>query len=229
MKKPGLTAQKVGLLGSLYFAQGLPFGFFTQALPVLMRRQGYSLRGIGLSSLLAAPWALKFLWAPLVDAHGSPVIGRRRSWIVPLQLLATTALAATSAAPPCRMPLLLAAVLVINLLCATQDIATDGLAVDILSPGEWGLANGLQVAGYRVGMIIGGGALLAALGLLGWRGTCLVMAAALALSTVPILGFHERLTVRCGPPHRHTFIHRPGAWRILALSSGMPPRSGCSS
>ena len=58
------------------------------------------------------------------------------------------------------MTVLMVAVLLLNLLAATQDIATDGLAVDLLAPAERGLANGIQVAGYRVGMIVGGGLLL---------------------------------------------------------------------
>ena len=53
------TTRKLGLLGSLYFSQGLPFGFFTQALPLLLRKQGVALGVIGTSSLLALPWALK--------------------------------------------------------------------------------------------------------------------------------------------------------------------------
>ena len=60
-----------GLLGALYFAQGLPFGFFTQALPVMLRQAGVSLEGIGLTSLLALPWALKFLIAPRLDSTSS--------------------------------------------------------------------------------------------------------------------------------------------------------------
>ena len=71
------TRRKLLLLGSLYLAQGLPYGFFTQALPVLPRARGLSLEAIGLSSLLALPWALKFLWAPAVDRQGS-----RRGWIL---------------------------------------------------------------------------------------------------------------------------------------------------
>ncbi len=51
---------KVLLLGSLYLAQGLPYGFFTQALPVLLRDAGYSLKAISATSLLFLPWALKF-------------------------------------------------------------------------------------------------------------------------------------------------------------------------
>ena len=86
------TPAKLGLLTSLYFSQGLPFGFFTQALPVLLRQRGVDLGMIGLTSLLALPWALKFLWAPLVDRHWLPSIGRRRSWILPLQGLTAMAM-----------------------------------------------------------------------------------------------------------------------------------------
>src|SRR5688500_8947917 len=81
---------KLGLLGALYLAQGVAFGFFTQALPVVMRQQGYALTWIGLSSLLALPWALKWLWAPVIDARYSPRLGRRRTWLLGLQV--TTAL-----------------------------------------------------------------------------------------------------------------------------------------
>ena len=48
-------AVKLGLLGSLYFSQGLPFGFFTQALPVMLREEEYSLAQIGLASMLDMP------------------------------------------------------------------------------------------------------------------------------------------------------------------------------
>jgi MFS family permease len=87
------TASTLTLLGSLYFAQGLPFGFFTQALPVMMRKTGFSLGQIGLTSLLAMPWALKFLWAPAVDRYWSARLGRRRSWILPLQFATVEILA----------------------------------------------------------------------------------------------------------------------------------------
>ena len=77
---------KIGLLASLYLCQGLPYGFFMQALPALLRHQRVSLAVIGLTSLLSFTWACKFLWAPLVDLWGSNRFGYRKSWIVPLQL-----------------------------------------------------------------------------------------------------------------------------------------------
>jgi MFS family permease len=93
-------ATKLALLTSLYFSQGLPFGFFTQALPVFLREEGMGLGAIGLTSMLALPWALKFLWAPAVDRYGSERFGRRKSWIVPLQLCAALLLGAIAFLEP---------------------------------------------------------------------------------------------------------------------------------
>ncbi len=215
------TLARLGLLGSLYFAQGLPFGFFTQALPLLLRDRDYSLTAVGLSSLLAIPWALKFLWAPVVERHWWPRIGRRRSWILAMQLAATVALLALAVVPggTDSMPVLMTAVFALNLIAATQDIATDGLAVEMLGPDERGFANGLQVAGYRVGMIVGGGVLLILHEQLGARGTFLAMAALTALASVPVLRATEPPTiarVATATPAPH-FLHRPGAWHVVAL------------
>ena len=222
----GSTAQKLGLLSALYFSQGLPFGFFTQALPVMLREQGFSLSAIGLSSALALPWALKFLWAPIVDRHHMPALGRRRSWILPLQAAAAVLLTALAlSAGYQHMALLLGAVFVLNLISATQDIATDGLAVDMLRPGERGLANGVQVAGYRVGMIVGGGALLILFDTLGAANTFLAMSGLLALASAPVWFAREAPRQRAASDAGGTdegssiwqFLRRPQMMAVLAL------------
>ncbi len=213
-------AGKLGLLGSLYLAQGLPFGFFTQALPVLLRKEGHALGAIGLTSLLALPWALKFAWAPLVDRFSGGRLGKRTSWIVPMQLLTVLVLALLAVYGDGSLPLLLAAVFTVNLLAATQDIATDGLAVDLLESSERGFANGLQVAGYRTGMILGGGVLLVAYERLGSSATFAAMALIVALSTLPLAGLREpRAKTRDGAPSPGvtSFFRREGAWKMLAL------------
>ncbi len=185
-------ATRLGLLASLYLAQGLPYGFFTQALPVVMREQGMSLAAIGLSALLYLPWALKFIWAPLLDRTPASRFGRRRQWIVPLQAIAVLSLLALAAhAPTDGIGALVTLILVINFVAATQDIATDGLAVSLLRPAERGLGNGVQVAGYRVGMIIGGGALLVVFHHGGWSVTFLLAAGLMALASLPILRWRE--------------------------------------
>ncbi|KFE72430.1 MFS transporter [Hyalangium minutum] len=228
------TATKIGLLSSLYLSQGLPYGFFTQALPALLRKQGMSLPNIGLTYLLLLPWALKFVWAPLMDRHGSERLGRRRGYILPLQLLSAGVLlllALPSGAPSTQ--LLLGVVLVVNLLAATQDVATDGLAVNLLAARELGLGNGVQVAAYRVGMILGGGLILAVFDAAGWRPTLLSLGAMLLVATVPIALYREPPSA---PPARESmdlawWFKRPGTagWLMLlvlykageALATGM--------
>ena len=67
MKKMLKTQNVYFLLFSLYWAQGLPVGFMTHALPVILRAEGMSLSQIGGFGLLMLPWSMKVLWAPLVD------------------------------------------------------------------------------------------------------------------------------------------------------------------
>lgn len=212
------TPAKLGLLTSLYFSQGLPFGFFTQALPVLLRQRGVDLGTIGLTSLLALPWALKFLWAPFMDR-----LATRRTPILALQVLVAGAAVGLAALDPARsLWVLVGAVLICNLLAATQDVATDGLAVELLGREERGWGNGIQVAGYRVGMIIGGGALLVVFDALGWRGTFLAMSALLLLASLPIACFSEPVRTHAPRPSSPLvpileWFRRPGVGAWLGL------------
>lgn len=213
---------KFGLLASLYLAQGLPFGFFTQALPVLLRERGLSLAAIGATSLLFTPWALKFLWAPWVDHTGS-----RKTWILSLQGLTLAGALALAFTDLDRglLPIFVA-LLLFNLLAATQDVATDGLAVRVLTRAERGLGNGIQVGAYRIGMILGGGALLWVFARAGWSAMFLCMAALLLLTSVPAL-FLPRAVAACAPHARpapstlwlgwHARLRQPGLWTFIAL------------
>ncbi|RZL09564.1 MAG: MFS transporter [Rubrivivax sp.] len=207
-------ARQLTLLTGLYAAQGLPFGFFTLALPVLLREAGWSLTQISLLQFLALPWAIKFLWAPLVDHHGT-----RRAWLLGLQcaaialalLLSQLGLALGSLA-------LFAAVFAFNLVAATQDVVTDGLAVRLLDARERGLANGIQVGAYRLGMILGGGLLLWVFARSSWAVMFLGMAALLALTTLPVLRLREPpRTVKAAAAAGATLPASRGGWR-LALS-----------
>jgi len=208
------TGKKLLLLGSLYLAQGLPFGFFTVALPVLLREQGMSLPLIGLTHLLSLPWALKFAWAPFVDGVHAPRLGRRRAVIVPLQLASSAVLAALAlAATPGAVWPLAVAVLLVNVCAATQDIATDALAVEVLGVHERGLGNGLQVGGYRTGMILGGGFMLGVFDRAGWTAAFLSMSVLLLATTVPILAHRE--------PPRATPV-KSGALEVLGAALARP-------
>lgn len=186
------SKEKFSLFACLYFAQGLPYGFFTQAMPVYLREANASLAAIGGAALLTWPWALKFLWAPLADRYGWPRLGLRRSWILPLQTISVLSLVAVSFLnPKDSLLIVLSAFLICNLVAATQDAATDGLAVDLLEKNERGWANGIQVGGYRVGMIVGGAAMLNLLSMWGWQAAMLTMALTLAVVTLPAFTFNE--------------------------------------
>nr|WP_194241140.1 MFS transporter [Solimonas terrae] len=194
------------LFSALYLAQGLPYGFFTQALPVLMRDAGYSLISISATTFLFVPWALKFLWAPYVDRYGT-----RRRWLLPLQLASAIGAALLAGIDfSGSLRLVFVALLIFNLLAATQDIVTDGLAVILLGPRDRGLANGIQVGGYRLGMVLGGGLLLWIYGLAGWRPMFATMAILLGLTVLPVLGLHEtpRAPAVEVAPARHAWLRR---------------------
>jgi MFS family permease len=194
-ERPGHTT--LVLLASLYCAQGLPSGLVAHSLPVLLRQHGVDLGLIGLLKLLALPWLLKVLWAPWIDRIGSRRLGHHRGWILPLQgtvilCLAGLTLIAPQALFGTAFWLLLGTLLVINLSAATQDVATDGLAVRLL-PERWrGLGNSLQVGGYKVGMLASGSGLLLVIGGLGWNLSVGLLAGALLLLTLPILLYPEK-------------------------------------
>lgn len=215
---------KFALLTCLYIAQGLPFGFFMQSLPVLLRNQGMSLEVIGFSTILVLPWAFKFLWAPVLDKWG-----KRRTWIIANNLGAVAFLLLLSffsleKLVTEQMLMLFAGFLVLNFFSATQDIATDGLAVNLLDENERGFGNGIQVAGYRVGMILGGGLLLAWFALLGWQYSLWILAAILLTVTIPIATFseadHHRQQENLGLKDFIAFIKLPHLtlWLLIVLT-----------
>lgn len=138
---------------------------------------------IGFTALLALPWTMKFLWAPFLDRFWT-----RRRWLLSLNL-ATFGLMILLASRDFggwvsqSFPFLMMLLFLMNMVAATQDIATDGLAVSRLAPHLRGLGNSVQVIGYKVGMIFGGGLLLWLVARYGWQ----LSYTALAFLIVPIL------------------------------------------
>jgi PAT family beta-lactamase induction signal transducer AmpG len=201
---------KIGLLSALYFAQGLPFGFQSNALPLYLTELGLSMTEVSLARALALPWALKALWAPLVDRFHGATLGRRRSWIVPMQALLALTCVVAALVPLSRETLspFLACVLAMNLFAATQDIAVDGLAVDLLHERELGAGNAAQVVGYKIGIITGGGLLVALFATTSWSAIFLAMAA-LCLGVMTLVLFVKE------PPPAQAEAHVPLTWREL--------------
>lgn len=187
-------------LGLLYVAQGIPFGFASEYLPVVLRGEGYSLRSIGLLSLLQLPWQLKVFWARIADAPSA----RRRSGRILLALqacLAVTvagfALASLHEAPIFWFVLTALAAT----FAATQDVFVDAFAVRVLRPEERGYGNTAQVAGYRAGMLIGGAGLLLFVGRWGERATILACAAILFATSLGARMARRMSVERAGDAH----------------------------
>ncbi|MEC4891799.1 MAG: MFS transporter [Oscillatoria sp. PMC 1051.18] len=221
----------LGLLGSLYVSQYIPLTFIYEALPAFAREQGMSLEVIGLLPLVALPTIFKFLWAPAIDRYGFTRWGHYRFWIISFQLLAIASVViAAQLDIEGNFPLLLVAMFALCLWCASQDIATDALAVAVLEPQERGWGNGVQMSGNYFGAVIGGGGMLILLDWWGWRSSMLVLAALMLFTLLPILNFRES---RCQKPDTSQFVlldlvhfcRRPQMWRwlvVLALFTAGP-------
>ncbi|EGD80876.1 major facilitator superfamily transporter permease [Salpingoeca rosetta] len=152
----GVRWGELVLLLMLYLVQGLPFGMQVKTLPILLRQEGVSLSAISSLGILSLPWLVKLAWAPLVDSYYWPRFGRRKSWIVPCLIIIGGA--ALTVLPSRSIPHMLVVIFVMNLAASVQDIATDGLAIDVLTD-EKSLAfgNAAQVVGFKAGMMLAGG------------------------------------------------------------------------
>lgn len=180
------------LLGSLYVSQFLGVAFFFTALAVILRERGASLEQIGLLQLIGLPWALKFLWAPIIDRYGSRQRGHYRSWLLVLQpAMALSLLLLITIDPVADFGALFLLTGLVALLSATQDIAADALAVRALAPSDRGLGNGIQVAGGYVGNILGGGAVLVVYDAAGWTAALITLACFTVLPAIQVLRYRE--------------------------------------
>ncbi|HPF38807.1 MAG TPA: MFS transporter [Phycisphaerae bacterium] len=152
------------LFAALYFSEGAPIGFIWWALPTMLREQGVAADSIGfLFGALALPWALKFLWAPLIDTLRSRRWGFR-AWIVTAQLLMGLTLLPLTGGAVLHDTRWLCGILILHAFCAaTQDVAVDALCIASVAERERGSLNGWMQAGMLLGRaLFGGGALILA-------------------------------------------------------------------
>jgi len=156
----------VGLLG---FASGLPLALSGSTLQAWFTTAGMSLRDIGWITLIGQAYVFKFLWAPLLDRLALPFLGRRRGWIVVMQLLCGAALLSMSFYTPQGSAGTLAFLgVLLAFASATQDIAFDAHRTDLLRPEERGWGTALTQGGYRAAMLVSGALALIFADHLGW-------------------------------------------------------------
>jgi PAT family beta-lactamase induction signal transducer AmpG len=173
-----MRSPRTAAVALLSFASGLPLGLVWYAIPDWMRDIGVDLRIVGLFTLAQAPWAFKVVWSPLMDRYVPPFWGRRRGWIALTQLVlaALGLLLAGVGHRPDTIWVVGALALAIALASASQDIAIDAYAVDVLRTEEQGVAVGARTAFYRMAMFVSGGAAISMAARYGWPAANAVLA-----------------------------------------------------
>ncbi len=140
---------------SLYLAQGIPEGMIVFGLPAWMAANGLSATEIG--SFLAVsllPWSFKIIAAPLMDRFTYLPMGRRRPWIIFGQtgIVVSFLSMAFIPDPLNNLTLLMAAAFTVCLFSVFQDIAVDGMAIDILPVNQQARANGIMWGSKTLGI-----------------------------------------------------------------------------
>ncbi len=161
------TGNKCAWLVAVYLASGAPYGIVNKAIRVYLTRMGVGLPEIGkITGVALLAYALKFLWAPLLDR-----VGPRKLWAGCCQLgIAALLFALAQAAPAALTPALWTLLLAIAFLSATLDVAVDAYSIEMLEPRELGIGNGVRVTAYKGGYLLTAGLLVGQADALGWAG-----------------------------------------------------------
>ncbi len=221
-----MLSQRMLIALLMGFAAGLPLLLTGSVLQAWLKEGGIKLTDIGLFALVGLPYTLKFLWAPLFDRYALP-LGRRRGWLIVMQLALAAALAALSFAQPTPNHLWWIAVasLIVAFFSASQDIVIDAYRRESMSDDELGLGSALYVNGYRVGMLLAGGGGLIIADHTSFAFMYQFMAACMAACVIVTVCAPEPLLVK-GKPTTLTeafvlplrdYLEREGAWLALAF------------
>ena len=209
------------------FSSGLPLGLVWYAIPDWMRSIGVDIRVVGIITLAQAPWTFKVLWSPLMDRYVPPFWGRRRGWMAVTQaaLFLFGLMLAGVGDRPEAIWVVGALALATALASASQDIAIDAYAVEVLHKDEQGAASGARTAAYRAAMLVAGGVTISMASRVGWPLVNLVLAT-VYLPMLAITWWSPEPEVEAPPPRTLndavwqpflSFLTRPRALEILAF------------
>ena len=182
------------------FSSGLPLYLLLNLLPAWLRSEGVNLKTIGFFALIQFPYTWKFLWSPLLDRYALPVLGRRRSWTLLMQIGLLLCIGALGGLSPSTdiVPVLWVAAL-LALFSATQDIALDAYRRELLGEVELGLGNAVHVNAYRVAGLVPGSLSLILADILPWSQVFWITAAFMLPGMVMILLVSEPAVAGAAP------------------------------
>ena len=197
----------------MYFAQGIPQGLLAISIPVWLASQGVSAGDIGsYLAVIVLPWAFKLITGPLMDRYEFLPMGRRRPWVLGAQLGLSISLLALmlidNAAE--QIGLLMIIGVLINTFAATQDVAVDGMSIDLTPVREQGRLNAFMSFGKAIGWASTAAVTGVLLTTAGLAVTAVVAAAVAALALVFMLVVLERDNERTLPWTKGTAaaVHR---------------------
>ncbi|HON86573.1 MAG TPA: hypothetical protein PK864_11200, partial [Syntrophorhabdaceae bacterium] len=145
--------RRIAVMVLLGFSSGLPLPLTGGTLQAWLTVAGVDLRIIGIFSLVAIPYTIKFLWSPLMDRFVPPWLGRRRGWILPIQVILMLAIATMGFISPKYAPFILALMaFFVAFTSASQDIVIDAYRTDVLPDVERGIGAATFIMGYRLAM-----------------------------------------------------------------------------
>lgn len=180
----------------LGFASGLPLALLTSTLQAWFADSNMSLYVTGMLSLLGLPYLYRFLWAPFLDRYSLfKKIGRRKSWILSMQFILCMGFNIMAWMSPQISPVYMAILAyILASASATQDAAIDAYRIEILNPEEYGLGASLATLGYRLAMLVSGGAALLIAQYLGWSTSYRIMGLLMLIGVLATFWSDESVT-----------------------------------
>ncbi len=153
----------------LGFSSGLPLALITSTLQAWFADTGMPILATGMLSLVGLPYIYRVIWGPILDRCSLLPIGKRRSWILVMQLLLFFGFNLMAWFSPLSSPKIMA-LLAFILACfsATEDVAIDAHRAEYLPDSEHGIGASVAVLGYRIALLIAGGVSLIIAQHAGW-------------------------------------------------------------
>ena len=178
---PALVSdRRVAMMLGLGFSSGLPLLLVYGTQTAWLYQANVPIETVGLLSEMALAYKFKFLWAPFLDRHSPPLLGRwlgrRRAWIVVSQVMVMLALAGVAFGDPGHwLVWTIAFSTALGFAGATQDVVIDGWRI-AAAPEKQAVMNAWSEIGWRVGNLMAGAGALYLSDRVGWRAAYLVMA-----------------------------------------------------
>ena len=172
--------RKLLIILFLGFLSGLPLLLSFGTLSAWLREAGVDRSTIGLFALVGLPYALKPIWAPLIDGLKLPfvtaLLGRRRGWLILSQVMLLFAIVNLAFSDPLNAPISMAVFAVlVAFFSASQDIVIDAYRIEILEEEQQGMGAAMVTYGYRAGMLMAGAGTLYLADYWSWTHAYLIM------------------------------------------------------